>query len=84
MTGKANADAKFLVRHAYLSRNGKYIKILVNHSGWYVWELATLKVVHCSLSGDLHCAGYGVVGYNSVVNAIGYLEGMNIGKRPLD
>ena len=84
MTGKANADAKFLVRHAYLSRNGKYIKILVNHSGWYLWELSTLKVVHCSLSGNLHCGGYGVVGYNSVVNALGYLEGMNIGKRPLD
>jgi hypothetical protein len=80
--GQATIENRFLVRHAYLSRSGKFIRIEVNWDGWYVWNVESLQVTHCPLNDrSLHCAGYAAVGYNNVISSLGFLDGMNIGKR---
>jgi hypothetical protein len=79
--GTASVSATYLVRHAYLSRSGTYVRILTNDAVWYVWNLATLNVTACPIHGGPDCGGYGVGGYNSFVNALGVIDGMNIGKR---
>jgi len=73
----------YLIRHAYLSRSGRYVRILVNWSGFYVWDLATLNVTFCVPKSGMQCLGYGVVGYNSYVNGPGTLDDMQIVQRPL-
>ncbi len=81
--GPATPPASFLVRHAYLSHSGKYVRILVNNIGWYVWDVKTLNVTPCNVhTPNLRCGGYGVGGYNSTVNSLGITDGMNIGIRP--
>ena len=82
-SGNATFTGSYVVRHAYLSRSGNYIHISADGAGWYVWDLATLNVTHCSLSSNLDCGGYSALGYDDLVNALGTIDGMNIGKRPL-
>ena len=72
-TGQVGGGATatpFLIRHAYLSRSGKYVVLIsTNGFGWHVWDLATLNVSSCP-TGSLHdkCDGYQAVGYESLVN----------------
>ena len=84
-TGLASTTETYLIRHAYLSRSGNYVQILDDqHLGFFVWDIATLNVTNCSLSGSDFCGAYGVVGHSSYVNGAGYIENMNILKRPLN
>jgi hypothetical protein len=73
----------YLIRHAYLSKSGKYVHILTNGQGFYVWDVESLKVSHCGRNSGMECFGYGVTGYNSYVNAAAVVEYMQIVKRPL-
>jgi hypothetical protein len=73
----------FAIRHAYMSKSGNYVRIMTGGQGFYVWDLATLNVTDCGHKSGLDCFGYGVVGYNSYVNAPGIVEYMQIVKRPL-
>jgi hypothetical protein len=82
-SGSATIGASYLIRHAYISRSGNYVRILTNSSAWYVWDLATLHVTACVLHSGLGCGGYGVVGYNSYVNGPGIIDDMQVVKRPL-
>ena len=84
--GAATASTSYLVRQANLSRSGNYVTIIADKkNGWYVWDISTLNVTACPARGakGLDCGGYGVTGYNSLVSALGVLDGMNIGIRPL-
>jgi hypothetical protein len=83
-TGAATVRTSYLIRHAYLSRSGRFVRILVNGFGWYVWDVATLSVTPCQIKAPgLDCGGYGAMGYNRFVSALGVLDGMNIGERTL-
>lgn len=82
-SGSATTADSYLIRHAYLSRSGQYVRIMTNGTAWYVWDLATLNVTTCKYGSGLGCEGYGVVGYNSFINAPGLLDGMQMVKRPL-
>jgi hypothetical protein len=73
----------YLVRHAYISKSGNYVRIMNNGQGFYVWDIATLKVSPCGHKSGLECFGYGVTGYNSYVNASAVVEYMQMVKRPL-
>lgn len=83
--GTATA-AGYLINHAYISKSGNYVRIL-GSNGWYIWDLATLNVSSCLLgqpvSSQTYCGGYGVAGFNSLVNQPAVLDGMQIVKRPL-
>lgn len=82
--GAASVTTPYLVRHAYLSRSGQYVVILVNYDGWYVWDLSTLQVTACPLdSHGEECSGYRTVGYNSLVNGPAILGDMQVAERPL-
>jgi hypothetical protein len=81
-SGLATATSPYLIRHAYMSRSGRYVQIMVNYSAWYVWDIATLKVTPCGVHSGLNCNGYGTVGYNSFINAPGVVGGMQTEKRP--
>ena len=83
-SGMATIATSYLVRHAYLSRSGNYVLISTNWLGWYVWDLATLKVKRCSESKLNECFGYQVVGFDSVVNGPAIEGDMQVVKRPLD
>jgi hypothetical protein len=74
--------ASYLIRHAYLSRSGKYMRIM-GGGGFFVWDVATLNVTSCLHDSGLDCFGYGVAGYNSFVNGAAVVEDMQIVKRPL-
>lgn len=82
-SGHATILGGYLIAHARLSRSGNYVQIWVNHSGWYVWNVATLNVTHCVLLSSLGCGGYIGVGYDDIVNVPGTTDGMNIVKRSL-
>ena len=83
-TGVTTATS-FLVRHAYLSRSGKYVLISTDGFGWHVWDLATLNVSTCP-AGNLRdeCGGYQAVGYDSLVNGPAITGDMQTAKRPLN
>jgi hypothetical protein len=83
-TGQASVTTPYLIRHAYLSRSGNYVRIMVNWFGSYIWDLSTLSVTPCAIHSGMNCAGYGAVGYNSYVNGPGVLDDMQMEKRPLD
>jgi hypothetical protein len=80
-TGVATATS-FLIRHAYLSRSGKYVLISTDGFGWHVWDLATLNVSTCPVgSRPDECEGYYAVGYNTLVNGPGITGEMQTAKR---
>jgi hypothetical protein len=81
--GLSTALAPYLIRHAYLSKSGNYVLILVNWFGWYVWDLSTLNVSACEIGSGMNCAGYGSVGYDTLINSPGIVGGMQVEKRPL-
>jgi len=81
--GVAAISDTYLIRHAYLSRSGQYVRILTDTLGWYVWDVATLNVTHCPIKSKYDCTGYGIVGYNSYVNSPNNLDDMQTFKRPL-
>jgi hypothetical protein len=83
-TGNVSVADRYLIRHTSISGNGKYVRIQVNHFGFYIWDLATLKVTPCPEQGGPFCAGYGTMGNNRYVNAAGKVDQMNILVRPLD
>jgi hypothetical protein len=73
----------YFVRHAYMSKSGNYVRIMENGQGFYVWDIASLKVSFCGHGSGFKCFGYGVTGYNSYINAAGVVEYMQMVKRPL-
>jgi hypothetical protein len=81
--GKASVQTSYLIRHSSISGSGRYVRIQVNYFGFYIWDVATLKVVPCPIHGGPHCGGYGAMGYNSYVNDAGTVDQMNILLRPL-
>jgi hypothetical protein len=82
--GAASVTVPYLIRHAYLSRSGKYVVIYVNWFGWYVWDVSTLNVTACPIdSHGEECAGYKAVGYNSLIDGPAILGDMQVIKRPL-
>jgi len=80
--GYASVTTPFLIRHAYLSKSGKYAYIMQNFFGWYVWDLSTLNVTPCEIRTGKDCGGYSVPGYNTYVNDPESLDDMQILKRP--
>jgi len=83
-TGVATATS-VLIRHAYLSRSGKYVLITTDGFGWHVWDLATLNVSTCPAGSRRdECQGYYAVGYNSLVNGPGITGDMQTAKRRLN
>jgi hypothetical protein len=52
----------FLIAHAHISGNGKYVKIYEFGFGIRFWDVATLTVNACPLHTSLNCDGYGVLG----------------------
>jgi hypothetical protein len=73
----------YFIRHAYMSKSGKYVRIMDNGQGFYVWDVESLQVSFCGHGSGLECFGYGVTGYNSYVNASAVVEYMQMVKRPL-
>jgi hypothetical protein len=80
--GNANVNG-YLIRHAYLSRSGNYVHILTDVGVSYQWDVATLNLSACAIGSGLDCAGYGIEGYDTYVNAPGVLDDMQMVKRPL-
>jgi hypothetical protein len=79
--GTASTSDRYLIQHAYLSRNGRYLRIGVD-PGFYVWDLATLKVVSCLEPDGPACRGYAVNGYATMVGQGDHTD-LNVVKRPL-
>jgi hypothetical protein len=83
INGQASVTAPYLIRHAYLSKSGNSVLILVNWFGWYIWDLSTLKVSACANGSAEECGGYMSVGYNALVNGPAIKGDMQTAKRPL-
>jgi hypothetical protein len=82
--GTATVTTPYLIRHAYLSRSGNYVVILVDWFGWYVWDLTTLTVTACPVHDKVNeCAGYMTLGYNSLINGPAITGDMQVAMRPL-
>jgi hypothetical protein len=82
-SGVATVGDSYFIVHAYLSRSGQYVRILANDMAWHIWDLQTLNVTSCKFGSGLNCEGYGVAGYNSLVNGPVILDDMQMVKRPL-
>ncbi len=81
-TGAATTSDRYLIRHAYLSRDGHYLRIALNQ-GFYVWDLETLKVTSCLPPSGPQCSGYSVSGYTHVAGRSDYVTDWNTIKRSL-
>lgn len=84
--GSASTTDRYPIRHAYLSKNGRYVRILVDYIGFYVWDVTDLKVTPCYYHGprDRECNGYGALGYSTFVNGPAVTGAMQVSKRPLN
>src|SRR5579864_1848262 len=82
-SGPASDTDSYFIAHATLSRSGNYVRMAVNGAGWYVWDVATLQVTHCPLTGGQHCGGYTATGYNTTIQNRGLKNPMDIVKRPI-
>lgn len=82
--GAASTTDNYLIGHAYLSRSGNYVRIGAPGFGWYVWDVASLKVTSCRYFSDLRCFGYTAMGYDSLVQNRGFMDPMDIVKRSFD
>jgi len=82
-TGQAIVPENFLINHAYISGNGRYVKLSVGHKGYYVWDVTSLNVRPCYVRGGPNCSGYGSLGYDTQINAPGVTDEMNTYRRPL-
>ncbi len=78
------AESGFLIAHAHISGNGKYVRIGNYTLGSFVWDLETLEVTPCLLRTSLHCGGYGTMGRSTYINTPGTIDEMNIVMRSLD
>src|SRR5437879_12828261 len=84
-TGLASVITPYLIRHAYLSRSGKYVLITANGFGFFIWDLATLSLSNCpALGRPEQCYGYQAIGYNSMINGPAIEGDMQVVKRPLN
>lgn len=83
VSGQASTADRFLIRHSSISGSGRYVKIEVDHFGFYVWDVATLHVKACPTHGGPICGQYAAVGYNDHINAAGEVDEMDTLKRPL-
>lgn len=81
--GPAVVPDNFLINHSKISGNGQYARIGVTHTGFYVWDIATLNVRPCYVHSVLHCSGYGAVGDDAYINVPGSGDELNAFKRPL-
>lgn len=82
--GPVATTARFPVRHASISGNGKYVKISVDGAtGFYIWDAATLNVTVCPKVAATSCTSYGAMGYNTWSAAAGAGDEMNTDKWPL-
>ncbi len=73
----------FLIRHPFISRDGKYVRIVGGRQTLF-WETATLNVTLCSTSSPIYCGGYKAEGYSQFVHASGLRDEMNIWMRRFD
>lgn len=84
VTGAVSTTNRFLINHAFLSKDGNYVRIVVdNGGGKYIWNVATAQVDYCVNGSPSHCAGYETSGSSHLVNAAGFGDEMNILIRPL-
>jgi hypothetical protein len=81
-SGAASTSDSYLIAHATLSKSGNYVRINANGLGFYVWNVATLQVQHCSIHSTMQCGGYTANGYDSIVQSRAYKNPMDIVKRP--
>jgi hypothetical protein len=81
-SGAASTSDSYLIARATLSKSGKYVRINVNGLGFYVWNVATLRVQHCSIHSAMQCGGYTATGFNSIVQSRASMNPMDIVKRP--
>lgn len=82
--GFTKGVSPYLIRHAYLSRSGRYVVIYVDYFGWYVWDVYSLNVLACPVQSPTdECAGYKTVGYNAMVSGPAITGDMQIAQRPL-
>ena len=81
-TGFASVTSPYFIRHAFLSRNGRYVVIFVDYFGWYVWDLYSLNLTACPVHTN-ECAGYKTLGYKTLINGPGITGDMQVAQRPL-
>ncbi len=81
--GQAVAPQTFLINHASISGNGRYVELQAGNLGFFVWDVTSLNVWPCYSHGGLLCNGYNQLGYNTVINGAGAIDEMNTLRRPL-
>jgi hypothetical protein len=81
--GKAAAPMTFAIRHAHISGGGRYVKISVDHVGFFIWDVGTLNVHACYVPYGPSCDGYGSLGKNAYINAHNNVDDMDTLKRSL-
>lgn len=81
-SGAASTSDSYFIAHATLSRSGNHVRINANGAGFYVWDVATLQVQHCTIHSTMQCGGYTANGYNSIVQSRGSMSLMDVVKRP--
>jgi hypothetical protein len=83
LVGNAAAPQTFPIRHAHISGSGRYVKISVDHVGFFIWDVATLNVHACYVPYGPSCDGYGSLGKNAYINANNGVDDIDTLKRPL-
>ena len=74
----------FLIAHAKLSKDGKYVEFNGTGNGRVFWQVDTLNVTACPKHTQALCGNYGATGTSHFVNSLGAIDEMNTGIRPLN
>src|SRR5258708_27386578 len=82
-TGQAVVPENFLINHASISGNGRYVELQAGNLGFFVWDVTSLNVQPCYSHGGLLCNGYNQLGWNIIINSAGAIDEMNTLRRPL-
>ena len=82
-TGQAVVPENFLINHASISGNGRYVELQAGNIGFFVWDVTSLNVRPCYSHGGLLCNGYNQLGYDTIINSAGAIDEMNTLRRPL-
>jgi hypothetical protein len=81
--GQVSTPDRFLINHSKISGSGRYVRIGVGRTGFYVWDVATLDVQSCYFHGGPKCSGYGATGHDAYINAPGGIDELNTFRRSL-
>ena len=80
----SNADLRFGIHNARISKGGDYVVIAGTQRGPVIWEVNTMNVTLCEGKPPMSCGGHRAIGYQHMINPSLRHHPMEFLSRPLN